>query len=162
VTPGERRPPLPPPVGPGYGAAVARLHQRDSDRSAVLPARCLVGRAPECDLRPDERTVSARASHRLTARRGLSLPRHRVKDVRVVIRDINPVLRGWGNYFRTGNAAVKFKQVDEYVQQRLRSFMVKRKGRNLHAGEVLRWDHDFFHAHGLYRLRGTIKYPEAA
>ncbi len=85
-----------------------------------------------------------------------------VKDVRIIIRDINPVLRGWGNYFRTGNAAVKFGQVDDYVRSRLRRFMLRRKGRNLRAGEALRWTHDFFHGHGLYRLRGTIKYPEAA
>jgi len=88
--------------------------------------------------------------------------RNGVKDVRVIIRDINPVLRGWGNYFRTGNAAAKFNQVDDYVRQRLRSFMVKRKGRNLRAGEASRWTHDFFHGHGLHRLRGTVKYPEAA
>jgi hypothetical protein len=25
-----------------------------------------------------------------------------VKDVRVLISDLNPILRGWGNYFRTG------------------------------------------------------------
>ena len=31
-----------------------------------------------------------------------------MKDVREVIADLNPVLRGWGNYFRTGNAADKF------------------------------------------------------
>ena len=90
--------------------------------------------------------------------------RHRnvVKDVRVIIRDINPVLRGWGNYFRTGNADQKFNRIDDYVRRRLRSFMVKRKGRNLRAGEASRWTHDFFQGHGLYRLRGTVKYPEAA
>lgn len=88
--------------------------------------------------------------------------RNGVKDVRVIIRDINPVLRGWGNYFRTGNAAVKFNQVDSYVWRRLKSFMVKRKGRNLRAGEASRWVCEFFHGHGLYRLRGTVKYPEAA
>ena len=37
------------------------------------------------------------------------------QDVRVIIADLNPVLRGWGNYFRTGNAARKFNQVDTYV-----------------------------------------------
>ena len=26
-------------------------------------------------------------------------------DIREVIADLNPLLRGWGNYFRTGNAA---------------------------------------------------------
>jgi len=89
--------------------------------------------------------------------------RNGVKDVRVIIRDINPVLRGWGNYFRTGNAAQKFIQVDDYVRSRLRRFMVRRKGRNLRPGEAQRWTHDFFHhEHGLHRLRGTVKYPEAA
>src|SRR5204862_393249 len=46
--------------------------------------------------------------------------RNGVKDVRVLIRDLNPILRGWGGYFRTGNAAKKFNQVDEYVADRLR------------------------------------------
>ena len=86
-----------------------------------------------------------------------------VKDVRVLIRDINPVLRGWGNYFRTGNAAEKFIQVDDYVYQRLRGFLVKRHGRNLHAGRSEAWTRDFFvKTHGLHRLRGTIQYPGAA
>jgi len=89
--------------------------------------------------------------------------RNGVKDVRVLIRDINPVLRGWGNYFRTGNAAKKFVQVDDYVWRRLRTFLVKRHGRNLHAGRAEAWTRDFFvETHGLHRLRGTIRYPEAA
>jgi RNA-directed DNA polymerase len=85
-----------------------------------------------------------------------------VKDVRVLIRDLNPILRGWGNYFCTGNAASKFIALDRYVVERLRNFLVKRKGRNLRAGEVQRWTRDFFEAHGLTRLRGTIQYPGAA
>jgi hypothetical protein len=40
--------------------------------------------------------------------------------------------------------------------------MKKRKGRNLKAGDVERWDPDFFRSHGLHRLRGTVRYPEAA
>lgn len=88
--------------------------------------------------------------------------RNGVKDVQVIIRDINPVLRGWGNYFRTGNAAAKFNQIDDYVRGRLRRFMTRRKGRNLRAGEAERWTHEFFHDHGLHRLRGTVQYPEAA
>ena len=32
-----------------------------------------------------------------------------------MIASLNPVLRGWCNYFRTGNAAIKFGQVDAYV-----------------------------------------------
>jgi hypothetical protein len=36
-----------------------------------------------------------------------------------IIGDLNPVLRGWGNYFCTGNASRKFNQLDEYVYDRL-------------------------------------------
>jgi RNA-directed DNA polymerase len=83
-------------------------------------------------------------------------------DIREVIADLNPLLRGWGNYFRTGNAAIKFTQVDDYVWQRLRGLMVKKRGRNLHAGQADAWTEDWFNGHGLYRLRGTIRYPKAA
>jgi hypothetical protein len=83
-------------------------------------------------------------------------------DLRDIIADLNPVLRGWGNYFRTGNAATKFIQVDTYVWKRLHHLLVQRKGRNLRPGDAQRWPSDFFHALGLHRLRGTIQYPEAA
>lgn len=88
--------------------------------------------------------------------------RNGVKDVRVIIRDLNPVLRGWGKYFRTGNAAGKFIQLDTYVWRRLQRFLVKRKGRNLRPGEASTWTRYFFHGHGLHRLRGTVRYPGAA
>jgi len=83
-------------------------------------------------------------------------------DIREVIADVNPVLRGWGNYFRTGNAADKFRQVDSYVVSRLRGLMIKKRGRNLRAGQLSEWTEDWFNGHGLYRLRGTIRYPRAA
>ena len=86
-----------------------------------------------------------------------------VRDVRVLIEKLNPILRGWGNYFRTGNAARKFNTMDSYVWWRLRSFMVKRKGRHLKPGEADQWTRDFFvNHHGLHRLRGTVQYPGAA
>jgi RNA-directed DNA polymerase len=85
-----------------------------------------------------------------------------VKDVRTLVAHLNPVLRGWGNYFCTGNAALRFNQIDSYVWRRLRRFMTKRKGRNLKAGDLASWDGDFFFRHGLHRLRGTVRYPEAA
>jgi RNA-directed DNA polymerase len=83
-------------------------------------------------------------------------------DIRGVIDDLNPILRGWGNYFRTGNAAEKFRQVDRYVVWRLFRLMVKKRGRNLRAGQAGQWNEDWFNGHGLHRLRGTIRYPKAA
>jgi hypothetical protein len=39
----------------------------------------------------------------------LTPERRKHEDIQAVIASISPVLRGWGNYFRTGNAARKFK-----------------------------------------------------
>jgi RNA-directed DNA polymerase len=83
-------------------------------------------------------------------------------DIREVIAELNPILRGWGNYFRTGNAADKFRQIDRYVCWRLFRLMVKKRGRNLRAGQADQWTEEWFNGHGLHRLRGTIRYPKAA
>jgi len=79
-----------------------------------------------------------------------------------VIEDLNPVLRGWGNYFRTGNAAKKFRQIDRYVVWRLKLLLIRKRGRNLHAGVADQWTEGWFNDKGLYRLRGTVRYPRAA
>jgi RNA-directed DNA polymerase len=76
-----------------------------------------------------------------------------------VIAELNPVLRSWGQYFLTGNAADRFIDVDDYVVKRLRSLRVKRAGRSLRAGQTRRWDREYFESLGLHRLRGTIRYP---
>jgi hypothetical protein len=90
-------------------------------------------------------------------------PRSRChQDPRDVIASLNPVLRGWGQYFRTGNATVHFNSVDRYVVRRLKRLRVSRKGRHLKPGEARRWTPDYFYALGLHRLLGTIVYPEAA
>ena len=111
-----------------------------------------------------QRWPSRKAMKKVKARVKQLVGRHRngVRDVRVLIRDLNPLLRGWGNYFCTGNAAKKFNQLDSHVWCRLRSFLVKRKGRHLKAGEAAKWTRDFFWSLGLHRLRGTVRYPEVA
>jgi RNA-directed DNA polymerase len=111
------------------------------------------------------RWPSARAMKRIRARvKALTDRRRRagMKDVRDVIADLNPVLRGWGNYFRSGNAADKFRQIDRHVAWRLKRLMISRKGRNLRAGEVAVWTEDWFGELGLHRLLGTIRYPGTA
>ena len=83
-------------------------------------------------------------------------------DIRDVIAALNPILRGWGNYFRTGNAADKFTQIDRYVTWRLKRLLIKKRGRNLRAGQADQWTEAWLNGHGLHRLRGTIRYPRAA
>ena len=110
------------------------------------------------------RWPSARAMKRVRERVRAKTARNRVgiRDVRELIAELNPILRGWGNYFRTGNAADKFRQVDRYVAWRLKRLLVKRKGRNLRAGEAAAWTEDWFVGLGLHRLLGTIRYPGTA
>ena len=108
-----------------------------------------------------QREPSARSMQRIRQRVKELTPRSRCHaDLREVIADLNPVLRGWGAYFRTGNAAKRFNQLDGYVWRRLCSLRIKRKGRQLRAGEAARWTREYFWNLGLYRLRGTIRYPE--
>lgn len=110
-----------------------------------------------------QRWPSHRAMKRIRARIKALTGRGRAgMDIRDVIAAINPILRGWGNYFRTGNAARKFLQIDDYVRSRLRGLMRKRYGRHLRPGQSAVWTREWFEAHGLYRLRGTIRYPGLA
>lgn len=119
-----------------------------------------------------ERGIRRYYLHRWPSTRSMKRIRHKVKtltgrnrihqDIEDVISDLNPILRGWGNYFRTGNAAQKFNQLDSYVRWRLRRLLIKRYGRNLHAGRADTWTREWLEAHGLHRLRGTVRYPGAA
>jgi group II intron reverse transcriptase/maturase len=109
------------------------------------------------------RWPSTRAMGRVRSRVRALTPRSRChEDLRRVIADLNPVLRGWGQYFRTGNATAQFVQIDRHVEDRLRGLLVKRAGRRLGPGRAALWNRPFFEALGLYRLRGTIRYPETA
>jgi RNA-directed DNA polymerase len=111
-----------------------------------------------------QRWPSQRAMKSIRAKVRARTGRNRtgVKDIRVVIDDLNPILRGWGNYFRTGNAGIEFVMIDRYVVWRLRGLLVKRHGRNLHAGQADQWTRQWFGELGLHQLMGTIRYPGAA
>ncbi len=110
--------------------------------------------------------------HRWPSLRSMKRARARVKaltgrsqvgmELQDVIERLNLFLRGWGNYFRTGNAGLKFVSLDRYVAWRLHRLLVKKRGRNLHAGQADRWARTWFHDQGLYKLMGTIRYPKAA
>jgi RNA-directed DNA polymerase len=120
----------------------------------------------------DQKRIIRYYLHRWPSQRAMKRLRDKIRartghnrvgtDIRDVIADLNPILRGWGNYFRTGNAAGKFRQADHYVVRRLRSLMIKKRGRNLHAGQAQAWTEEWFNGHGLHRLRGTVRYPKAA
>ena len=120
----------------------------------------------------DQRRIVRYYLHRWPSQRAMVRLRDRVRartgrnragtDVRDVIAKLNPILRGWGNYFRTGNAGFKFIQIDRYVTWRLKRLLIKKRGRNLRPEQADQWTEEWFNGHGLHRLRGTIRYPKAA
>jgi RNA-directed DNA polymerase len=119
-----------------------------------------------------ERGIRRYYLHRWPSARSMKRARVRVKaltgrsqvgmELRVVIGALNQFLRGWGNYFRTGNASHKFRQLDRHVAWRLKRLLIKKRGRNLRAGQAGRWTEAWFHDQGLHKLVGTIRYPKAA
>jgi RNA-directed DNA polymerase len=88
-----------------------------------------------------------------------------VHDLDRVIAALNPILRGWGNYFRTGNASDRFNQIDWYVTQRLTRLLASwyrqlcRRDRP-RPFALKDWPHArFVNEYGLHKLLGTIRYP---
>jgi group II intron reverse transcriptase/maturase len=108
-----------------------------------------------------QRWPSARAMASIRAKvKAITAPRSRLKQpIGVLVAELNPVLRGWGNYFRWGNSSRKFSQVDAYVRERLALFDSKKRQRSGRRwGEV--------HAYGwatslgVHRLSGTVRYAQ--
>ena len=71
-------------------------------------------------------------------------------SLQAVIREINPILRGWHNYFRVGHGEKIFRRLDRFVMNRLRIF-VKRKHNNPNRG-VRNVSGDLYDRLGLFRL----------
>lgn len=74
---------------------------------------------------------------------------------------VNPLLRGWGNYFAIGNSWLHFKRIDNYVTCSL-AIMLRKKHKKSGKG----WrDHPpswFYELHGLYRLGRVVVRTGAA
>jgi RNA-directed DNA polymerase len=85
----------------------------------------------------------------------------RYRSPQEVIQSLNPVLRGWGVYFRKGNSSRQLGQVDDYVAQQMRLYLSKkhqRRGRNWE-----RWSDTFLYKElGMYRLSGTVRWYTSA
>jgi group II intron reverse transcriptase/maturase len=71
------------------------------------------------------------------------------------VEDLNPVIRGWGHYFRYGNSGQKFDHIDAYVNERLAllaSVKHGRTGRNWTTDYTYEWVTQL----GVYRLSGKV------
>lgn len=96
----------------------------------------------------------AMATIRATLRTVTSRPfvGHSVAD-RVEV--INPILRGWGNYFAPANSARAFKAIDRYAYERLALFASKKHGRRGRGWNGPR-DWAWYSCLGVYQLSGRV------
>jgi RNA-directed DNA polymerase len=67
-----------------------------------------------------------------------------------VVAEINPVLRGWVNYFRVGNSSRAFGKIKYHVERKVRRFAAKRSKRRGFGWK--RWSNDVVYGTwGLFR-----------
>jgi RNA-directed DNA polymerase len=108
-----------------------------------------------------QRWPSPKATQRLRDRvREKTDARAAGHDLKQLIEDLTPLLRGWGNYFRTGNAEREFNHMDSFVYRRLTRWLYRRGGQR--ARRSVRWTSQSFWAMGLHKLQGTVRYPSQA
>jgi RNA-directed DNA polymerase len=84
--------------------------------------------------------------------------RYAGQDLKVLVEwSLNPVLRGWGAYFRVGNSTRKFGHIDNYVRQRLaRLASIKYGLSGINWGN--RFDLAWARNLGIYELTGNVRY----
>ena len=75
-----------------------------------------------------------------------------------VIADINPILRGWYEYFQHSHRPT-FRMADGWVRRRLRSILRRQQRKDgiakTHGADHVRWPNAFFAKHGLFSLQGA-------
>jgi RNA-directed DNA polymerase len=108
-----------------------------------------------------QRWPSARAMSSIRAKiRALTDNRSTSLALGVVVERLNPVLRGWGNYYRGANSARKFMQIDSYVHERL-AILTNAKHRRSGRRWATHYNVAWFQRLGVHTLSGTVRYRSA-
>jgi RNA-directed DNA polymerase len=71
-------------------------------------------------------------------------------SVRAAVGQVNPILRGWANYFRVGNSSQAFHKVEYHVERKVRRFAAKQRKRKGFGWK--RWSSEIvYESWGLFR-----------
>ncbi len=76
--------------------------------------------------------------------------RQQPRNMKMVIERLNPLIRGWGNYFKRGDGKKRFQRLDEWTRMRLRSFLRKKRSISLLAHTT--YPNTYFQGLGLVSL----------
>lgn len=77
---------------------------------------------------------SRKARARLVARIRFATRHRRTDKVEVVVQEVNPIIRGWVNYFRIGNSADVFQKARDYIERKLSRYVFRKKHRRGFGG----------------------------
>jgi RNA-directed DNA polymerase len=100
------------------------------------------------------RWVRAKSFQALRERIRVKTQRTRGQSLARIIEDLNPMLRGWFNYFKQAHPAVH-ELMDGFVRRRLRAVLRKqgkRPGMGQCLNDHLRWPNSFFASQGLFTM----------
>jgi len=99
--------------------------------------------------------------HRFVCRKSLLALRDKVrsktkrscgKSMAMIIADLNPMLRGWFEYFKHAHRRT-FRPIDGFIRRRLRAIrrkQIERPGMGRCYADHLRWSNVYFAERGLY------------
>lgn len=108
-----------------------------------------------------QRWPSARAMSSIRSKvRALTDRRFTGLALSATVDRLNPVLRGWGNYFRGGNSARKFSQVDSYAHERL-AILAAAKHQRSGRRWATTYNGAWFQRLGVHTLSGSVRYGGA-
>jgi len=85
--------------------------------------------------------------------------RQQPKKLDMIIERLNPVVRGWGNYFRYGNVNKLYQRLDEWMRMRLRSFLEKKRAVTHQNKRIGNWQ---LKSQGLVLLQELLPIPSPA
>ena len=109
--------------------------------------------------RPDTRPRN-KSKEKLTQRIEEICRENRSQPVKRLISSINPVVRGWVNYFRIGNSSQTFRWVRLWVEKKVRRHMMRARQRK--GFGWTRWSSRWIYAVlGLYADYGVRYYGES-
>lgn len=109
------------------GKLFLKLH---SDKTRIVHISCgleflgyKIGRGYSVYKIPRDKSIkSFKDKVRFTTRR------HQPKNMEQIIEELNPIVRGWGNYFLKGNCLWLFHRLDFFLRNRITGFKLKRQG----------------------------------
>lgn len=81
---------------------------------------------------------------------------HRSQPIHIIINKINPIIRGWVNYFRVGHSSKCFSFVDDWIRQKIQKHFQRSSKRSGFGWK--RWSREYiYNTLGLYHNYKLIR-----